>query len=440
VLRFIGKALKRGTSLPGKIALKIDPNILKKIEMPRRILIVTGSNGKTSTVEMIAHILEKNSKKFAFNKGGSNQIQGVTTFILDDCNLFGRAKSDIFLFEADEHFAKRMLNFFKPTHLLITNLYRDQQVRNGNPEWVYKGIEQSVNNTDITMVLNANDPLVSCFGFNKENTVWFGFDNMIGTTREITSVYNDGKFCPKCKNFLEYEYYHYNHIGKFCCENCGFKTAKTQYTGNYTEEEKEGFLINNEYKIKISFENISIGFYYNLLAAFAGSNLLGIKAEDICKSLESFVSKIFRVVKFDLDKYNGVLLISKHENSVSYDQSIRVIVEYNEPCTAVIIVDNISRKYSTNNISWFYDIDFEMFKSEKVKKIILSGFYCNDLAVCLSLTEIPIEKISVFEKIPDCIKYLRDNTEGKIFVITCFSDKDKFLEEVAVCDVNEIDS
>ena len=106
VLKFVGGLLGKGSSLPGQIALKLCPDILGRIELPKYIVAVTGSNGKTSTVEMIAHILCESGKKVAWNKEGSNQIEGVTTLILGSCTLSGKVKSDILLIESDERFAK----------------------------------------------------------------------------------------------------------------------------------------------------------------------------------------------------------------------------------------------------------------------------------------------------------------------------------------------
>ena len=163
LLRFVGKLIGKGSSLPGQIALKLCPDILSRVQLPSHIIAVTGSNGKTSTVEMIAHILRGSGKKIAWNREGSNQIEGVTTLVLSNATLGGKVKCDILLIESDERFARYTFRYIRPTHYVITNLYRDQLTRNGHPEWVYDAIADSIHD-GTRLILNADDPLVSCFG------------------------------------------------------------------------------------------------------------------------------------------------------------------------------------------------------------------------------------------------------------------------------------
>ena len=217
VLRIIGKIVGKGSSLPGKIALKICPDILERISLPKYIIAVTGSNGKTSTVEMIAHILMENGKKVAWNKEGSNQIEGVTTLVLNSSTLTGKVKADILLIESDERFARYTFRYIKPTHYVITNLYRDQLTRNGHPEWVYNALLDSIH-PETQLILNADDPMVSCFGYGKENVIWFGAGDLNTDTTEFDGVYHDGLYCPNCKKPMTYSKYHYNHIGHYECK------------------------------------------------------------------------------------------------------------------------------------------------------------------------------------------------------------------------------
>ena len=137
ILRFVAGIIGRGSSMPGKIALKIFPDILAHLQYPDTVIAVTGSNGKTSTVEMIAHVLRAGGLKVAYNKEGSNQTEGVATFLLTDSTLGGRIRSDAVLLESDERYMRRTFHFFHPRFLVITNLYRDQMTRNGHPEWIY---------------------------------------------------------------------------------------------------------------------------------------------------------------------------------------------------------------------------------------------------------------------------------------------------------------
>ena len=142
LLVFVGRLVGKGTSLPGKIVLKLFPDILKRIKLPETVIAVTGSNGKTSTVEMIANVMADCGKSVAWNKEGSNQIEGVTTLLLKSCTLGGRVKVDAVVLESDERYASRTFSYFTPTHFAIVNLYRDQLTRNAHPEWVFDAIKE----------------------------------------------------------------------------------------------------------------------------------------------------------------------------------------------------------------------------------------------------------------------------------------------------------
>ncbi len=197
LLRFMAKLIGRGSSLPGAIALKLYPSILSQIKLPETVIAVTGSNGKTSTVEMIANVIEKAGKTVAYNKEGSNQIEGVTTLIIADCTLGGRMRSEVLLLESDERYARHTFKYFHPKYYIINNLYRDQLTRNGHPEWVYDVIGQSIYD-DMTLVINGDDPLVTRFGYHRDNVFYFGADHLKEDKAVNDSIYDDGKYCPVC--------------------------------------------------------------------------------------------------------------------------------------------------------------------------------------------------------------------------------------------------
>lgn len=427
LLRFAGKLLGKGSSLPGQVALKLCPDILSRISLPDYIIAVTGSNGKTSTVEMIAHILTGSGKKVAWNKEGSNQIEGVTTLVLGSATLSGKVKADILLIESDERFAKYTFKYIKPTHYVITNLYRDQLTRNGHPEWVYNAIEDSIHD-GTQLILNADDPLVSRFGWGKKNVVWFGADKLSTDTETLESVYNDGAYCPVCKAKMEYSTHHYNHIGHYRCTKCGYRRMDTQYTITSVDLDKGVMEIDGKYKISLALK--SLYNIYNILSAYTVASIVGIDGEKIAADMNNYVLKNGRVITFKLGSREGTMLTSKHENSISYDQSLRVASAYKQGCDVMIIVDAVSRKYFTSDVSWLWDIDFEMLGSPNIHQIVLAGKYVNDLAVRFSYTGIPQEKIKLFESIDKAVDHLDSGRKEYIYVITCFSDKGKFLGKV----------
>ena len=326
------------------------------------------------------------------------------------------------------HFrARHTFKHFIPTHYVITNLYRDQLTRNGHPEWVYDIIGQSVHDGS-QLILNADDPLVSCFGYEKEDVIYFGVDRFSESTEENNSVYNDGMYCPHCKAKMSYDYYHYNHIGNYHCENCGHHRHDTEYSVTDVNLAEGYIVIDGSYRVDLALK--SIYNVYNILAAYSVARLVGVDGEKIAESISSYVLTNGRVVTFTAGKCNGTLLTSKHENSISYDQSLRVARANSGDTTVMIIVDRVSRKYFTSETSWLWDIDFELLEHENIKKIILAGSYASDLAERFSYTNIDSSIIQVEKSIEKAVNELKTNAIGYPYVITCFSDKDKFLAQV----------
>ena len=429
IVRGVAKLFGRGSSLPGKYALKICPDILSRMELPEISIAVTGSNGKTSTVEMIAHVLTSNGLKVAYNKEGSNQIEGVATFLIGKSTLSGRVKSDVVLFEADERYTRRIFKHFHPKYFVINNLYRDQMTRNGHPEWIKSIISEAIYN-DMTLILNADDPLVASIGRDREDTVYFGADRLSTDKTVHEGIYNDGKYCPFCKGPMEYEYYHYNHIGKFKCPYCGFARPETDHTLTSANDYngKPSITIDGKYVIPVFFTGIYHA--YNILAAFTASTIAGVDPGKAAKALGGYILKSGRIADFSLGKVQGRLLLSKHENSVSYDRSIDVVVNDDRKKSIMIIVDAISRKYYTSDSSWLWDINFEKLKETDFEKIILAGQYCDDLAVRFVIAGIDDSKIKAFEQVQDAADYCKNKLHSFLYVITCFSDKEKILSLV----------
>ncbi len=425
LLRFAGRLVGKGSSLPGKYALKICPDALGRVKLPEYIVAVTGSNGKTSTVEMVAAILRAGGRSVVYNEEGSNQIEGVTTLILGGCSLGGRLRGDVLLLESDERYARRSFRWFHPTHFVITNLYRDQLTRNGHPEWVYDAILPAVH-PETTLVLNADDPLVSRFAQDHEKVKWFGLDRCSISTEEHRGIYHDGAICPVCHARMEYGCYHYEHIGHYRCTSCGYGRQKTDFTVTALDLESGKLTIDEGTEISLAFK--SIYNVYNILAAWSVCSLAGVDREVMTSVINNYILKNGRMVRFTLGGHRGTLLTSKHENSVAYDTNLGYIAGTEEPCQVLVIVDAISRKYFTGETSWLWDVDFEQLNRPHVQKVLLCGKYVHDLAMRFDYTDIPAERIACYDAVSQAAGALEeDGGSEALYVVTCFSDRDKLL-------------
>ena len=195
LIRAVGKLVGRGSSMPGQIVLKLFPNVLSRLRLPDTVIAVSGSNGKTSTVEMIAHILTDNGKKVVWNREGSNQTEGVATTLLCSSTLTGRVKGDVVLIESDERYARLTFRHFTPTHFVVTNLYRDQMTRNGHNEWIRDILADAVK-PGSRLVLNADAELSGASGPESETSVppspfpplWPASESVMMVTEEEASA------------------------------------------------------------------------------------------------------------------------------------------------------------------------------------------------------------------------------------------------------------
>ena len=413
---FLGGLMGKGSSLPGKLALMLCPDILGQVEVPEHIIAVTGSNGKTSTVELIAAILRGAGKTVVFNEMGANQLEGIATLVLTQGDFQGRVTADVLLLECDERSTAKIFHYFPPKQLVVTNLFRDQLTRNGHPEWIYDAILPAIP-PEAELILTADDPLSSCFARDHEKVTWFGLDRSGASSNSPTGVYHDGACCPICKGPMEYDYVHYNHIGAYRCKRCGHHKPKTDYSGTALDLETGELVIDHWVSILLSF--CSIYHVYNVLAAYAVSQKNGVRPEQAAETVNRYALQSGRTQSFTL---------GKHENSMSYDTNLRYIAGTNRDCVVLIIVDSVSRKYFTCETSWLWDIDFAQLKAPHIKGIVLSGRYANDLAERFSFTD--LENWSVQPNIFAAVQALEDSGEEELYVVTCFSDRDKLLDHV----------
>ena len=240
--------------------------------------------------------------------------------------------------------------------------------------------------------------------------------------------------CPKCgeesRRLTRWNLKNKSFRADFRCTRCGHRRHETDFTVTAADLDRGILTLDNAVTVKLSFR--SIYNVYNILAAYSVCRTIGIAADTAAGVISNYVLKNGRMQTFTLGAHHGTLLTSKHENSIAYDTNLRYIRSTDKPCTVLVIVDAVSRKYFTSETSWLWDIDFDLLNCPHVGKIILSGRYCNDLAMRFSFTSIPQERLEVIPEIPAAAQALQESGDEALYVVTCFSDRDKLLDLPAV--------
>lgn len=426
MLYFVGRLVGKGTSKPGEIARIICPNVLKYLKFDGKIICITGTNGKTTTSNMVNHVLRENGFSVINNSFGSNMLGGITTSLLTNCSWGGRVKADFSVLEIDERWLRFLVKEVKPDYVLITNLLRDQIVRNCCPEIVLEKIKLGIT-PGTTYFLNANDPVSQQMSWGIDNPVcWFALGESERSSKECKSGTNDAKVCPKCMHNLSYNYYHYNHVGDFYCENCGFKSPTADYIGTDMNFEEASLAINGE-RVKLTFD--ATYFMFNCVAAASiCQRAAGLPLEKILRAMENFdIGVTKRYEELTVLGRKCELILTK-QNPASVDQSVDFVSKKEGPRTLIIISNNMFHT-EHKDVIFMYDVAYENLKN--VEHIIIVGKRRYDMAVRLKLGDIDMSKVQICDRAED-LKTCLEKTEGNIYVMTSsvFSNEDKILEEL----------
>nr|WP_263312824.1 Mur ligase family protein [Mammaliicoccus sp. Marseille-Q6498] len=375
------KVGKQGTDLPGQVARKIDPLILRKLANDvDEIVMISGTNGKTTTSNLIGYTLKKNNINIIHNTEGANMAAGITSSFIVQSN----ENTKIAIIEIDEGSIPRVLNEMTPTMMVVTNFFRDQMDRFGEIDIMVDNIAQSIKDKGIKLLLNADDPFVSRLKIASDDIVYYGMRADVHEFEQSTMV--ESKYCPNCGRLLNYSHIHYNQIGHYTCE-CGFKREKPQYeVTSFTQDPFIKVGLNDEqFNMKIAGDyNV-----FNVIAAYTVLKKLGLNDQNIKKGFETYTSDNGRMQYYKNSKKETLINLAK--NPAGLNASLSVGEQIDEE--KVFLISLNDNGADGKDISWIYDADFEKLSRQNIKAIICTGQRAEELALRLKYAEVDSEII-----------------------------------------------
>lgn len=405
---------RQGVTWAGKIALKIYPPVLRELakEVRGGIFVVCGTNGKTTTNNMLCSALEAEGQKVICNHTGSNMLNGVVAAFVLGAGLNGYLDADYACIEADEASTKYIFPEIQPDYMVMTNLFRDQLDRYGEIDITMNILETMIRTQpEMKVIVNGDDALSAYLAMESGNPcVYYGISRPV--MKNETNEIREGRFCKRCGARLEYSFYHYSQLGDYLCPECGFKRPEPDYdasdvkVGDRLSFRVEDRLISANYK----------GFYnvYNILAAYAGIRCAGFGAEHFQDMLNKFNPENGRMEQFRIRGTGIVLNLAK--NPAGFNQNISAVMQDTAPKDVIIVINDNAQ--DGIDISWLWDVDFDRFREESIRSVTVSGIRCQDMRLRLKYVDIPSE---LEEDVETAIRKRIEDGVGNLYVLVNYT-------------------
>ncbi|MCU9533624.1 lipid II isoglutaminyl synthase subunit MurT [Streptococcus sp. CSL10205-OR2] len=422
--KFILNRLGRGSTLPGKIALHFDKDILKTLASDYEVIVVTGTNGKTVTTALTVGILKEAFGEVITNTSGANMITGITSTFLSAKK--GKSGKKIAVLEIDEASLPKITDYLTPSLFVFTNIFRDQMDRYGEIYTTYQMIlDGTAKAPEATVIANGDSPL---FHSKKiPNPIkYYGFDTEKHDP-QLAHYNTEGILCPRCQHILKFKLNTYANLGDYICENCGFSRPKLDYAltelTNITNTDSEFVIDNQRYKINVG------GLYniYNALAAVAVAEFLEVPAEKIKQGFEKSKAVFGRQETFKIGDTSCTLVLIK--NPVGASQALEMIKLAPYPFTLSVL---LNANYADGiDTSWIWDANFESITEMSIPEIYAGGIRHSEIARRLRVTGYPENKVTTVESLEDLIIKLETQETKHAYILATYTAMLEFRELLA---------
>jgi lipid II isoglutaminyl synthase (glutamine-hydrolysing) len=395
----LSRGLRRGggTTLPGDVSRWVDPTILTKLSrsLSDGTIVVTGTNGKTTTAALLRHILEAQGHPTVANQAGANLIFGVTAAVVDRASWAGDLPATTGLFEIDEASLPRLVAEVAPGTIVVTNLFRDQLDRYGELETTAAHIRRALTQgpEGMTAVLNADDPMVAALGDDLPRVIYAGLDDPSLLQSELSHG-ADAKFCPRCRSAFIFDGVYFGHVGHYRCPRGDFTRPTPDVRATSVAiDGMDGMRL----RVTDGAQDVTVdvplsGLYnaYNVVLAMAAAKALRVPLAKSAAALRDFAPAFGRMERTVVDGRPAFLLLAK--NPTGFNEVLRTAIQFGHATSFLIALND--RIADGQDISWIWDVDFEQLKGA-ARHIVLSGDRALDLRVRLKYAELPDDRIEV---------------------------------------------
>lgn len=405
ILKFTGKG--SGTALPGLLIEKYSPSTFQQLitQIPN-IIVITGTNGKTTTQTILKSIFDETKKNVITNISGSNMSRGILSELINQTNFFGKLNFEFGIFEVEEATLPRIIDKLNPKIIAVTNLYRDQLDAYGEIDitrkYIRKAIEKSSN---AKVILNADDPMVSTLTENLNNETYY-----FSLPEEYRkNIPYEGQFI--INNNQDPNTYKANNL-----------KTKSDLSTNFTVENAD---------IQLPIINLaSPGSYhvYNALCAIIIADILKFKPKAIENGVNNFKPAFGRgeiiTTKKNKNQIKYRLMLIK--NPAGFSLNLKLLENAENLKLVILINDNIA---DGKDVSWLWDSEIENINKLKIKKLYLGGTRAKDMSVRLKYAMKSIPKDLIIEEdFQKIINKTKEETEDNetIFVLPTYTAMLKF--------------
>ncbi|MDJ0733900.1 MAG: Mur ligase family protein [Nostocaceae cyanobacterium] len=367
---FAVRSLRLGAAsvLPGSIARRIEPHLLQLLskQVKSGVILIAGTNGKTTTSLLLKEILSRKGYRVAHNSTGANLENGLVTALMESSSFLGKLDVDYAILEVDENIIPKVLTPIQPRVILCLNLFRDQLDRYGEVDTISKRWTKVISSLppETVVIPNADDPTLCYLGQQlKQQVSFFGLTEP-GHYLEAIPHAVDSIYCPRCGHSLDYKGVYLSHLGDFTCPSCGF--SKSQPTLNSQD-----------------WEQILVGVYnkYNTLAAATAAKELGIDEDTIRATIPTFQAAFGRAEELKINGKRVRILLSK--NPVGTNETIRVVTQSEDTTTLLVLNDRVQ---DGEDVSWIWDVDTEKLVA-RGGTLVVSGDRVYDMALRLRYSQ-----------------------------------------------------